>query len=128
LNKDDDKSHFFNKTKKWIIDKYTNDDDEEGEEEDEDEESTGQSIFAKSTPKEQEAEKPVMWSYRNYNDMNAMKLLRPEPPKATLSSIKHKIDWYLTKADKNTSFIIERDVLKYWREKEQQLPMLARLA
>ena len=36
LNEDDDKSHFFNKTKKWIIDKYTNDDDEEGEEEDED--------------------------------------------------------------------------------------------
>jgi hypothetical protein len=57
-----------------------------------------------------------------------MKLLRLERPKTTLSSIEHEIDWYLTKADKNTTFKIEQDVLEYWREKEQQLPKLARLA
>ncbi len=97
---------------------------EEGDEED----KASQSILAESTPQEQEAEKPVKWSYRNYNDINAMKLLRLERPKTTLSSIQHKIDWYLTKADKNTTFKIEQDVLEYWREKEQQLPKLARLA
>jgi hypothetical protein len=57
-----------------------------------------------------------------------MQLLRLEPPKNTLSSIEYKINWYLTKADRNTTYKVETNVLEYWKEKEQQLPMLARLA
>jgi len=34
----------------------------------------------------------------------------------------------LTKADRKTTYKIECDILGYWKEKEHQLPMLARLA
>jgi hypothetical protein len=58
-----------------------------------------------------------------------MELLQSEPPKTSLSTIKHKIDFCLTKADDlKKKFVVKCDVLEYWKGHVQQMPMPARLA
>jgi len=69
------------------------------------------------------------WEYHNYDRDDVMRLLESEPTKTSLSTIQHEIDFYLTKADKpDTKFMVDCDVLEYWKGHEQQMPMLARLA
>ena len=117
-NKDKNKTYLC-QTKTWIINKYTNNDEEEGKKED-NEESTSQSILAVKHHTSKYPEVTDLWKYFNYDDDNVMELLQSETPKFSLSTIKHKTNWYLTKADKNASYKNKCDVLQYWKEKEQQ--------
>jgi len=49
--------------------------------------------------------------------------------KTSLSTIEHKIHYYLIKTnDPKKKFLTNCDVLEYWRRHEHMLPMLERLA